>query len=104
MADPIKKPAAESPARDGLGRARRRGTDLAPGLATGFPYKRGRAGLSIRAAVACSLSDPLARTIEVYRREGERWVVAGTYEGSGMLRLEPFAAVEVDVRRWWREA
>src|SRR5206468_5389286 len=47
--------------------------------------------------------DPLARTIEVYRLEGERWVVAGTYEGAGMLRLEPFAAVELDVSRWWRE-
>jgi Uma2 family endonuclease len=48
--------------------------------------------------------DPLARTIEVYRLEGERWVVAGTFEGTGTLRLEPFAAVELDVRRWWREA
>src|SRR5207249_9675229 len=47
--------------------------------------------------------DPLARTIEVYRLEGERWVVAGTYEGARMLRLEPFAAVELDVSRWWRE-
>src|SRR5207244_2858468 len=45
--------------------------------------------------------DPLARTIEVYRLEGERWVVAGTYEGAGMLRLEPFAAVDLDVSRWW---
>ena len=47
--------------------------------------------------------DPLARTIEVYRLEGERWVVVGTYEGAGMLGPEPFAAVELDVSRWWRE-
>ena len=47
--------------------------------------------------------DPLVRTIEVYRLEGERWVVVGTYEGAGMLGLEPFAAVELDVSRWWRE-
>jgi Uma2 family endonuclease len=48
--------------------------------------------------------DPLARTVEVYRREGERWVVASTHGGSERLSAEPFAAVAIDLERWWLES
>jgi hypothetical protein len=48
--------------------------------------------------------DPIPRTIEVYRLEGERWVVAATHAGSDPARLEPFEAVELEVGRWWLEA
>ena len=49
------------------------------------------------------LLDPLARTLEVYRCENERWVVVATYAGDGAIRAEPFAAVALTMRRWWLE-
>ncbi len=45
--------------------------------------------------------DPLARTVEVYRLEGGRWVVAATHGGDERVRLQPFEAVELDLARWW---
>jgi Uma2 family endonuclease len=48
--------------------------------------------------------DPNARTLEVYRLEGGRWIVASTHAGGETVRAEPFAAVEIDMRRWWGEA
>jgi Uma2 family endonuclease len=50
------------------------------------------------------LVDPLARTLEVYRLEGERWTVASTHAGDATVRAEPFEAVTFDLRRWWGEA
>ena len=47
------------------------------------------------------LVDPLARTLEVYRLEGERWVVASTHAGNEALRAEPFDAVALDMSAWW---
>jgi Uma2 family endonuclease len=47
------------------------------------------------------LVDPLLRTLEVYRLEGQRWVVAGTHGGAESVRAEPFAAIELDMSRWW---
>src|SRR2546427_11231382 len=48
--------------------------------------------------------DPLARTLEIYRLEGDRWVVASTHGGSERVRPEPFAAVEPEIARWWPES
>ena len=48
--------------------------------------------------------DPVGRTIEIYRLEDGRWIVAATHEGSGPLRAEPFDAVELDTGRWWLES
>jgi Uma2 family endonuclease len=47
--------------------------------------------------------DPLACTLEVYRLEGNRWVVASTHGGAETVRAEPFDAVAIDIGRWWLE-
>jgi Uma2 family endonuclease len=49
------------------------------------------------------LVDPLQRTLEIYRLEGQHWVVVGTHEEAEMVRAEPFAALELDLSRWWLE-
>jgi len=50
------------------------------------------------------LVEPLAKTLEVYRLENGRWVVASTRSGSERVRAEPFDAVEIDIARWWVES
>ena len=47
------------------------------------------------------LVDPAAHTLEVYRLEEGRWVVAQTLGGDDLVRAEPFSAVEIDLSRWW---
>jgi Uma2 family endonuclease len=47
------------------------------------------------------LVDPLQETLEVYRLEGDRWVVAGTHGGDEQVRAEPFEAIELPLVRWW---
>ena len=49
------------------------------------------------------LVDPLAKTLEVYRLQGTQWVVVSTHTGSERVRAEPFAAVELEIARWWLE-
>jgi len=49
------------------------------------------------------LIDPTARTLEVYRLDGGRWLVASNHGGSTSVRAEPFALLELDMRRWWGE-
>jgi len=50
------------------------------------------------------LVDPLARILEVYRLEGQRWIVVGTHGGAERVRAEPFEAIEPDMSRWWLES
>ena len=45
--------------------------------------------------------DPILRTLEVYRLEGGRWVVAGTHAGAEAVCAEPFEALALDLGRWW---
>lgn len=47
--------------------------------------------------------DPIAKTLEVYRLEESRWLVAGTHAGHDRVRAEPFDAVELEIGRWWLE-
>ncbi len=47
------------------------------------------------------LVDPLARTVEAYRLEDERWVVLATRGGDDRVRIEPFEAIELELGRWW---
>lgn len=49
------------------------------------------------------LVDPLARTIETYRLRDGAWMVAATHGGDEAVRLEPFEAIELEVRDWWLE-
>jgi Uma2 family endonuclease len=50
------------------------------------------------------LVDPLQRTLEVYRLEGPRWVVASVHGDAEVVRVEPFEAIELDMFRWWLES
>lgn len=48
--------------------------------------------------------DPVVRTLEIYRLEDARWVVAGAHGGNGTVQAEPFDRVALDMARWWGEA
>ena len=49
------------------------------------------------------LVEPLQRTLEVYRREGPRWVLVSTHDGEEQVHAEPFEAIALDINRWWLE-
>ena len=49
------------------------------------------------------LVEPLAKTLEVYRLESGRWVVASTHAGDERVCAEPFEAAELEIKRWWLE-
>ena len=59
-------------------------------------------GLYARAGVNYLwLVTPLDRLLEVYRREGQRWLLLGTHGGEEPVRIEPFETKELDLQRWW---
>ncbi len=47
------------------------------------------------------LVDPLARMLEVYRLEGERWLLLGTHEGAMNVHAEPFKALALELGALW---
>jgi Uma2 family endonuclease len=47
------------------------------------------------------LVDPIARTLEVLRVEGGRWTILATHAGDEVLRADPFADLEIDLRDLW---
>ena len=47
------------------------------------------------------LIDPAARTLEVYRLEEGRWVVAAAFQRDVEVRAEPFDAVPLDLGALW---
>ncbi|MBI3768271.1 MAG: Uma2 family endonuclease [Deltaproteobacteria bacterium] len=49
------------------------------------------------------LVDPIARTLEIYRLEHGRWVPAVTHGGTQPIHAAPFAAVALEIGRWWGE-
>lgn len=49
------------------------------------------------------LIHPGLQTLEVYRLEGQQWVVASSHGGAESVRAEPFEAAELDMSRWWLE-
>ncbi|HYO64768.1 MAG TPA: Uma2 family endonuclease [Archangium sp.] len=49
------------------------------------------------------LIDPLARTLEVYRREPSGWVLTATHGGEQPVRAEPFDAVPLELGLLWLE-
>ncbi len=48
------------------------------------------------------LLDPLQRSLEVFRRQDEAWLLLGVY-GDEKVRAEPFEAVEIDLMQIWGE-
>ncbi|UQA61664.1 Uma2 family endonuclease [Polyangium aurulentum] len=42
------------------------------------------------------LLNPVLQTLEVYRRESQRWLLLATHRGDALIRAEPFDAVELD--------
>ena len=49
------------------------------------------------------LVNPLARTLEVLRLEGPRWVLATSHGDRESVRAEPFEAIEVELPAVWGE-
>jgi Uma2 family endonuclease len=47
------------------------------------------------------LINPLLRTLEIFRFEQGRWVVAITHGGEEPVRAEPFDAVPLELQRIW---
>lgn len=45
--------------------------------------------------------DPILRTLEIYRLEDSRWVVASAHGGEEVVRAEPFDAIELRLAGWW---
>jgi len=50
------------------------------------------------------LVNPEARTLEIYRRSGEGWLLVGTHDGETIVRAEPFDAIELDLLSLWGES
>ena len=50
------------------------------------------------------LIDPIARTLEVLRLERDRWTIVANWSGFGVLRAEPFEAIELDLSLLWEES
>lgn len=47
------------------------------------------------------LVDANARTLEVFRLDGESWRLVGTWEGDARVRAEPFDAIELELGGLW---
>jgi Uma2 family endonuclease len=45
--------------------------------------------------------DPDDQTIEAYRREGDFWILLGTWSDEEAAQIEPFEAASFDLRIWW---
>jgi Uma2 family endonuclease len=43
----------------------------------------------------------ILQTLEVYRLEGARWILAQTFGGASKVRAEPFDAIELDLALLW---
>ena len=50
------------------------------------------------------LIDSIARTLEVLRLERDRWTIVANWSGFGVLRAEPFEAIELDLSLLWEES
>jgi len=49
------------------------------------------------------LIDPDARTLEVLRLASGRWTILATHAGAEVVRIEPFADVEMDLAALWTD-
>lgn len=49
------------------------------------------------------LVDPGEKSLEVYRREGDHWVLAASFEEDELAHAEPFDSMNIDLALWWPE-
>lgn len=49
------------------------------------------------------LLDPIDRFLEIFRLEGQRFVLASSHGGATNIRAEPFQDLEIDLGRFWLE-
>lgn len=47
------------------------------------------------------LIEPLVQTLEVYRLEGDRWLLLGAHRGATIVRAEPFDALDLELAPLW---
>ena len=47
------------------------------------------------------LLNPLARTLEVMRLQGDHWVLIAMAAGNDVVRAEPFDAIELELEGLW---
>ncbi|PIU31461.1 MAG: hypothetical protein COT06_08030 [Syntrophobacteraceae bacterium CG07_land_8_20_14_0_80_61_8] len=47
------------------------------------------------------LIDPIATVLEVYRLESGCWTLLGAFGGDEIVRVEPFAVIEISLADWW---
>ena len=47
------------------------------------------------------LVDPLQRLLEALHLDGERWTIAGTHGGNEVVRVAPFADIELELACLW---
>jgi Uma2 family endonuclease len=50
------------------------------------------------------LLDPIVRTLEVLRLENARWVLLETHSDTDVVRVEPFAAIEIALTALWPDS
>ena len=49
------------------------------------------------------LINPVARTLEVYRRSERQWLLVATHSSDERVRVAPFDAIELDLLPLWGE-
>jgi Uma2 family endonuclease len=54
-------------------------------------------------AIYAWLIDPTARTLEVFGLIGGRWTILATHAGAEVVRADPFAEVELDLKALWED-
>ncbi len=47
------------------------------------------------------LVNPIARTLEAYERQADRWSLVATFSNDDRARIVPFDAIELDLARLW---
>ncbi|PWU18830.1 MAG: hypothetical protein C5B49_06595 [Bdellovibrio sp.] len=47
------------------------------------------------------LVDPIAKTLEIFRLEDQRWVLLNSFSDNDRVRAEPFAAIEIELEGVW---
>lgn len=49
------------------------------------------------------LVEPLAHTLEILRREGERWLLISVFSDDVPVRCEPFEAIDLPLGALWAD-